>query len=116
MAISTLVAKRSARAILLTANGELLMIKRSKPGQAPYWTAPGGGVEDADKSVEASLHRELAEELGARATGASQVFLVSTRSDAGVSVQHIFVARLLKEFILANREALLSEVTAPGGP
>jgi ADP-ribose pyrophosphatase YjhB (NUDIX family) len=150
------VAQRSARAILLTGNGELLLIKRSKPGQAPYWTAPGGGVEDADESVEAALHRELAEELGARAMGASQVFLVSTRSDAGVSVQHIFVARLveldlstrtgpefedasrggydlervdlrgdelaeidlkplaLKEFILANREALLSEVTAPG--
>jgi hypothetical protein len=91
-----------------------------------------------------------------RQSGDERSGLVSTRSDAGVSVQHIFVARLveldlstrtgpefedasrggydvervdlrgdelaeidlkplaLKEFILANREALLSEVTAPG--
>jgi ADP-ribose pyrophosphatase YjhB (NUDIX family) len=146
------VIKRSARAILLTDDGELLLIKRTKPGQQPYWTAPGGGVEDSDASVEAALHRELVEELGARVAGASQVFLVSTPAEGGVSVQHIFAARLseideqarsgeeysdlsrggyeldrvdlrsdalsavdlkpaaLKEFILANREALLVEV------
>lgn len=154
MPISTVVAKRSARAILLTGDGELLLIKRIKPGQPPYWTAPGGGVENGDESIEAALHRELAEELGARAVGLSQVFLVSSRSDAGVSVQHFFVAKLLgldesartgpefddvsrggydlervdlrddalaeidlkppalKEFILANREALLAEVAS----
>ncbi|MEV4313162.1 NUDIX hydrolase [Actinocrispum sp. NPDC049592] len=101
--------------------------------------------------MEAALYRELAEELGAEATDASQVFLFSSPSDAGVAVQHFFVARLanldesarsgpefsdpsrggyeldrvdlrgddlvavdlkptaLKEFILANREALLVE-------
>jgi ADP-ribose pyrophosphatase YjhB (NUDIX family) len=74
--------------------GRLVLIKRTKPGQAPYWTAPGGGVEDADASVEAALHRELAEELGATVTGASQVFLFSSPSDAGIAVQHCFVARL----------------------
>jgi len=134
--------------------GRLVLIKRTKPGQAPYWTAPGGGVEDTDSSVEAALHRELAEELGAEAADASQVFLFSSPSDAGVAVQHFFVARLvsldesarsgpefedssrggyeldwvdvlgdelasidlkptaLKEFILANREALLVEAGA----
>lgn len=97
------------------------------------------------------MHRELAEELGATAADASQVFLFSSSSEAGVTVQHFFVARLinmdtsarsgpefndpsrggyeldrvnllgedlasidlkpaaLKEFILANREALLVE-------
>lgn len=131
----------------------LVLIKRTKPGQAPYWTAPGGGVEDTDASVEAALYRELAEELGAEATRASQVFLFSSPSDAGVAVQHFFVAKLtkldesarsgpefsdpsrgsydvdridlrgndlvsidlkpaeLKQFILANREALLVEAT-----
>lgn len=145
------VTKRSARAILLSDDGQLLLIKRTKPGQEPYWTAPGGGVEDTDSSVEAALHRELAEELGARVSGVSQVFLVSSPADGGVSVQHIFTARLseideeartgeeytdpsrggyeldrvdlrgdalsgidlkpaaLKEFILANRAALLVE-------
>ncbi|WP_433296135.1 NUDIX domain-containing protein [Pseudonocardia sp. CA-142604] len=144
--------KRSARAILLTDNGELLLIKRTKPGQQPYWTAPGGGVENTDASVEAALYRELAEELGARVADASQVFLVSMPAEGGVSLQHIFAARLskideqarsgeeyadpsrggyelervdlrsdalsavdlkpavLKEFILANRDALLAEV------
>jgi 8-oxo-dGTP pyrophosphatase MutT (NUDIX family) len=148
------VGRRAARAILIDDSGRLLLIKRTKPGQAPYWTAPGGGIEDTDSSAEAALHRELAEELGATATGAARVFLYSARSEAGVAVQHFFLARLacldesagngpefddpsrgsyelervdlrgedlasielkpaaLKEFILANREALLIEVQA----
>jgi ADP-ribose pyrophosphatase YjhB (NUDIX family) len=136
---------------LIDDRGRLVLIKRTKPGQSPYWTAPGGGVEDMDSSVEAALHRELAEELGAHATDATQVFLFSSSSVTGVAVQHFFVARLvsldesarsgpefsdpsrggyeldrvdllgdelvsidlkptaLKEFVLANREALLAE-------
>ncbi len=147
--------RRAARAILIDDLGRLVLIKRTKPGQPPYWTTPGGGVEDGE-SVEAALHRELAEELGAEATGASRVFLHSSPSDSGVAVQYFFVARLagmdearrsgpeltepgrgeyavdrvdltgddlagvdlkpgaLKEFILANREALLAEAAAGG--
>ena len=108
-----------------------------------------GGIEDADRSPEGAVHRELAEELGAKALVASQVFLHSSPSDSGVAAQHFFAARLiaineaqrsgpefadpsrggydvdrvellgdelagvdlkpgaLKEFIMANREALL---------
>jgi ADP-ribose pyrophosphatase YjhB (NUDIX family) len=151
------VGRRAARAILIDDQGRLVLIKRRKPGQAPYWTTPGGGVEDTDASAEAALHRELAEELGAEASGASRVFLFSSPSDAGVAVQHFFVARLvrldegarsgpefsdparggygvdridllgddlagidlkpgaLKEFILANREALLALAGGAGG-
>lgn len=87
--------RRSARAILLDEHDRLVLIKRTRPGQPPYWTAPGGGVEPDDESVVAALHRELAEELGATAGAASQVFLFSSPSDFGVSVQHFFVARLL---------------------
>jgi ADP-ribose pyrophosphatase YjhB (NUDIX family) len=147
------VGRRAARAILIDDECRLVLIKRIKPGQDPYWTAPGGGVEDSDASVEAALYRELAEELGAKAMDASQVFLFSSPSDAGVAVQHFFVARLssldeaarsgsefsdpsrggyevdrvdlrgddlvsidlkpaaLKEFILANREALLVQAS-----
>jgi ADP-ribose pyrophosphatase YjhB (NUDIX family) len=136
---------------LIDDRGRLVLMKRTKPGQPPYWTASGGGVEEADGSVEAALHRELAEELGAEA---SRVFLCSSRSDSGIAVQHFFVARLvamdearrggpeladpgrggydvdrvdllgddlarvdlkpeaLKEFIMANREALLAESVA----
>ena len=148
------VGRQAARAILIDDDGRLVLIKRTKPGQAPYWTAPGGGVDASDESVEAALHRELAEELGAEASGAARVFLFSSQSDAGVAVQHFFVARLrkldesvrngpefedssrgeyaldrigllgdelasvelkpdvLKEFILANKEALLAEAAA----
>jgi ADP-ribose pyrophosphatase YjhB (NUDIX family) len=154
--LTVAVGRRAARAILIDDLGRLVLIKRTKPGQAPCWTAPGGGVEDTDLSVEAALYRELAEELGAEATDASQVFLFSSPSDAGVAVQHFFAARLasldesarhgpefsdssrggyevdridlrrgnlaaidlkptaLKEFILANREALLVEAGAAG--
>jgi ADP-ribose pyrophosphatase YjhB (NUDIX family) len=160
--LTVAVGRRAARAILIDDRGCLVLIKRTKPGQAPYWTAPGGGVEETDASVQAALYRELAEELGAKATEASQVFLFSSPSDAGVAVQHFFVTRLvsldeserngpefgdasrggyeldridlhgddlvaidlkpaaLKEFVLANREALLVEAgagvsrTAPG--
>lgn len=148
------VGRQAARAILIDDEGRLVLIRRTKPGQAPYWTAPGGGVDASDESVEAALHRELAEELGAEASGATRVYLFSSPSEAGVAVQHFFVARLrkldesarggpefedasrgrydldriglldddlasvdlkpaaLKEFILANREALLAEAAA----
>jgi ADP-ribose pyrophosphatase YjhB (NUDIX family) len=154
--LAVTVGRRAARAILIDDQDRLVLIKRTKPGQAPYWTAPGGGVDDTDASVEAALHRELAEEMGAEASGVSRVFLFSSPSDAGVAVQHFFVARLtkldesarsgpefddssrggydldrielrgndlasidlkpvaLKEFILANREALLAEVAFVG--
>ena len=152
--LTVAVERRAARAILIDGEGRLVLIKRTKAEQPPYWTAPGGGVDEGDVSIEAALHRELAEELGATAVGASQVFLFSSPSDSGVKVQHFFVTRLseldesartgaefsdpsrggyeldrvelrgeelasidlkpvaLKEFILANREALLAEATA----
>jgi ADP-ribose pyrophosphatase YjhB (NUDIX family) len=154
--LATMLGRRAARAILIDDHDRLVLIKRTKPGQTPYWTAPGGGVEDTDSSIEAALHRELAEELGAEASGAARVFLFSAPSDAGVAVQHFFVARLtkleptarngpefddplrggydperidlrgedlasidlkpaaLKDFILANREALLAEAASAG--
>jgi ADP-ribose pyrophosphatase YjhB (NUDIX family) len=149
--LTVAVGRRAARAILIDDRGRLVLIKRTKPGRAPYWTTPGGGIEDADRSPEAALHRELAEELGAEASVVSPVFLHSSPSDSGVAVQYFFVARLvgmdetrrngpefadparggydvdrielfgrdlaavdlkpaaLKEFIIANREALLAE-------
>lgn len=116
----------------------------------------GASRTHTDASLEAALHRELDEELGAKATDASQVFLFSSPSDTRVAVQHFLVARLvsldaahrsgpefsdpsrrgydlnridlrrdslsaidlkptaLKEFIPANREALLIEAGMAG--
>ncbi|WP_344592276.1 NUDIX domain-containing protein [Actinomadura vinacea] len=40
--------RERVRALLLTSTGTLLLIKRTKPGQTPYWVLPGGGVEADD--------------------------------------------------------------------
>jgi ADP-ribose pyrophosphatase YjhB (NUDIX family) len=88
------VVKRSVRAIVIDDQSQLVVVKRTKPGTAPYWTAPGGGVEPGDPSVEAALVRELREEWGAEVDCAQQVFLVSHPAGDGVAVQHFFVCRL----------------------
>ncbi|MEU8327572.1 NUDIX domain-containing protein [Micromonospora sp. NPDC048839] len=145
------VVRRSVRAILWDERNQLMLIKRTKSGQAPYWTAPGGGLEPTDATLDAALRRELREELGAEAERLSQVFLFSSPAGEGVSVQHFVSCRLtrvdtsartgpeftdpgrggyaldrvavdrlpevdlkpaaLKDFILANTDALLSELT-----
>jgi ADP-ribose pyrophosphatase YjhB (NUDIX family) len=91
----TAVERRSARAILIDDDGRLVLIRRSRAGQEPWWTTAGGGVEDGDASIEAAMHREIFEELGAKGEGASQVFLVSSRSETGLRVQHYIVTRLV---------------------
>jgi 8-oxo-dGTP pyrophosphatase MutT (NUDIX family) len=92
------VVKRTARAILLD-GGDLLLIKRTKPGGPPYWITPGGGVEPEDGSVVEALHREVDEELGAKVTDVVPAFVdtvAHTTEDgrAGVKVQHFFVCKL----------------------
>ncbi|MFG2060305.1 NUDIX domain-containing protein [Micromonospora sp. NPDC048871] len=90
------IVRRSVRAIPVDENDRLVLIKRIKPGQAPYWTTPGGGVESTDVSLEAALRRELHEELGASADRFAQVFLFTAPVGDGVSVQHFYVCRLLE--------------------
>lgn len=102
------VVKRTARAILLdgdigttTSRSDLqmILIKRTKPGEDPYWITPGGGVEPEDATVVAALHREVDEELGAKVFDVVPAF-VDTVSHSlhhaahGVKVQHFFVCRL----------------------
>jgi 8-oxo-dGTP pyrophosphatase MutT (NUDIX family) len=55
------------RALLITADDQLLTIKRIRPGRSPYWVLPGGGVEPDDRDLEAALHREIREELAGQA-------------------------------------------------
>jgi ADP-ribose pyrophosphatase YjhB (NUDIX family) len=122
------VVKRTARAILLDGDSEghghdndwcradgngdradgpaartapsMILIKRTKPGCAPYWITPGGGVEPGiDTSVIDALHREVDEELGAKVTDVVPAFVdtVDHRTELGargVKVQHFFVCRL----------------------
>ncbi|WP_344329082.1 NUDIX hydrolase [Streptomyces macrosporus] len=99
------VVKRTARAILLD-DDEMILIKRTKPGRAPYWITPGGGVEPEDATVVEALHRELDEELGAKVTDVVHAFVDTVPYDPaddpdaadptgppGVKVQHFFVCR-----------------------
>ncbi|WP_329131304.1 NUDIX domain-containing protein [Streptomyces sp. NBC_01476] len=87
------IVKRNARAILLDGD-ELVLIKRTKSGREPYWVSVGGGVEEDDASIEAALHREVFEELGGKLERAELVHLITDELEGGVSVQHIFAARL----------------------
>lgn len=108
------VVKRTARAILLEGDTapRMILIKRTKPGQAPYWITPGGGMEPEDATVVEALYREVDEELGAKVTDVVPAFVDTVpHSDesaegaegaegsggvgaAGVKVQHFFVCRL----------------------
>jgi len=51
------------RGVLITESGRALLIKRIRPGMAPYWVLPGGHVDPDDDGLEAALSREIREEL-----------------------------------------------------
>ncbi|MCE7081469.1 NUDIX domain-containing protein [Streptomyces sp. ST2-7A] len=110
------VVKRTARAILLDTGPpgcgerprapEMIVIKRTKPGMAPYWITPGGGVEPGDATVLDALHREVFEELGAKVTDVVPAFVdtvpigpadgheaLRAAGPHAVKVQHFFVCR-----------------------
>ncbi|MEC3980845.1 NUDIX hydrolase [Amycolatopsis sp. H20-H5] len=89
------IVRRSARAVLIDDEARLVTIKRTKPGVAPYWTTPGGGIEPEDVSREAALERELVEELGASAIVGQQLTLLTSPTEGGQSVQYFFAARLI---------------------
>ncbi|MFI5744825.1 NUDIX domain-containing protein [Streptomyces sp. NPDC051644] len=55
------------RAVLVTADETMLVIRRTRPGIPEYWVLPGGGVEPSDESREAALHREIHEEIAGKA-------------------------------------------------
>lgn len=59
--------KQRVRAILITPDNTLLLMKRIRPGIDPYWVVIGGGVEDSDASREDALLREVREEIAGEA-------------------------------------------------
>ncbi|WP_225438102.1 NUDIX domain-containing protein [Candidatus Frankia nodulisporulans] len=89
------VVRRAARAILIDDSGQLILFRRTLPKRKPYWSTPGGGVDPEDASVEAALHRELAEELGAVVDRVQPVFFMSPPRNGGLAVSHFFVCRLV---------------------
>lgn len=92
---SVRVVRRTARGIIIDEDGRLVLFRRTLPKKKPYWSTPGGGVDDEDGSVEAALHREIAEELGAVVDRAQPVFVNTIPRGEGVNIQHFFVCRLV---------------------
>lgn len=78
--------KERVRAIIKKGD-DTLLIHRIKKGRE-YWVFPGGGVEEADKSKEAALIRECAEELGVEVS-VGNLFTVYGLSETN-EVQHEF--------------------------
>ena len=59
-----IVDRHAARAILLTPEHQILLLRVRPPqGGHWFWIAPGGGI-NAGETVEAGLRRELREEVG----------------------------------------------------
>ncbi|RSM34881.1 NUDIX hydrolase, partial [Actinoplanes sp. ATCC 53533] len=54
--------KDRVRAVLVTPNDKVLLIRRERPHTPVYWVLPGGGVESTDASREDALRREVHEE------------------------------------------------------
>ncbi len=89
--MSVNVTRRSARAILIDGT-DLLLIKRTRPDQEPYWVSIGGGVEPEDATLEDAVRREVLEEIGAQIRNVAQVFIIKDVVEDGIAVQHIFLA------------------------
>lgn len=93
------------RAVLVTPGDRLLTIKRVKPGQAPYWVLPGGGVDPTDRSLEDALHREIREELAGRANVHSLVQVLQHGGDR----HYIYLARIQRWDFAARSGAEFAE-------
>ena len=55
--------RERVRAILVTPNNTMLVIKQVRPSVTPYRVVPGGGVEPTDPDRETALEREIQEEI-----------------------------------------------------
>ncbi|MDY0811803.1 NUDIX hydrolase [Kitasatospora purpeofusca] len=66
------------RAVLLTPNNTMLLIKRIRPGIDPYWVIVGGKIEPTDASPEEALRREVREEIAGEAEIVSLFHTIET--------------------------------------
>jgi len=82
--------KVKVRSILITPSGNLLLIKRTRAGLAPYWVFPGGKVEDGDYSPEDALRREVNEELAGTATIHKLVYVLERVTSPSIAEKELY--------------------------
>ena len=90
---------RTGAKALVTSDCAVLLVRERHSDGTPFWTLPGGGVDDHETSTE-GLRRELAEELGCRAhidEPVSTFWYAHDSLAASVSVYTVFDCSLLSE-------------------
>ncbi|MFH1303878.1 MAG: NUDIX domain-containing protein [Planctomycetota bacterium] len=102
--------RRSARAILLNARDQVLLIQHAdaipvdpvRPDVRCYWATPGGGIQAGEQPI-AALRRELQEELGltnvviGRRVGVREVPLNLPEAGLVLSHETYFVCRISED-------------------
>jgi 8-oxo-dGTP pyrophosphatase MutT (NUDIX family) len=105
--------RRSARIILVSDAGRVLMFRFDVPGRPPFWVTPGGEC-DPGETFEAAARRELFEETGIAADPGEQIARTTPQfvTPEGEEVQadeRYFLLRVGEERIDTSRHTELEQ-------
>ncbi|MGW1276121.1 NUDIX hydrolase [Streptomyces tsukubensis] len=84
--------QKRVRAVLVTPNDTMLLIKRIRPGIPVYWVTVGGKVEPTDAGPDDALRREVREEIAGEAEIVGLLHTIETEDER----QDFYLARVEK--------------------